>query len=108
VTRSRRNPAAVDAAAPRRRFGTVRQAAELLGYTERQVHRWIAAGELPVHRFGRSIRISEENLEASSRRRAGAGARSEIRGCPRLSRRVMKSQQLTFSSPIPQLFDDLL
>jgi excisionase family DNA binding protein len=28
----------------------------------RQVRRWIASGELPVHRLGRSVRVSEDDL----------------------------------------------
>ncbi|MFO1039753.1 MAG: helix-turn-helix domain-containing protein [Geminicoccaceae bacterium] len=47
-----------------RPFLTVRQVAEELGYCERQVRRWIAAGLLPVHRLGRSVRISKPDLAA--------------------------------------------
>jgi excisionase family DNA binding protein len=43
---------------------TVRQAAERLGYCERQVRRWIAAGSLPTHSFGRSIRVAQADLDA--------------------------------------------
>lgn len=42
----------------------VRQVADQTGYCERQVRRFIAAEELPVHRFGRSIRISQADLDA--------------------------------------------
>ena len=41
----------------------VRQVADQTGYCERQVRRFIAAEELPVHRFGRSIRISQADLD---------------------------------------------
>ena len=52
-------------------FSKVRQVAEKTQYSERQVRRWIADGDLPVHRFGRSIRVSDEDLEVfiASRRR---------------------------------------
>ena len=46
-------------AADARPMLTVQQAAERLGYCERQVRRWIAAGALPTHSFGRSIRIAQ-------------------------------------------------
>jgi excisionase family DNA binding protein len=52
-----------------RRFLTVREAADQVRYTERHVRRWIADGKLPVHRFGRSIRIAQEDLDAFIARR---------------------------------------
>ena len=42
----------------------VAQVAERTGYCERQVRRWIAAGALPTHSFGRSIRIAQADLDA--------------------------------------------
>jgi excisionase family DNA binding protein len=36
--------------------------AERLDASERHVRRLIAAGDLPVHRIGRSVRVSEEDL----------------------------------------------
>jgi excisionase family DNA binding protein len=45
-------------------FYTVLQIAELLGVSTRSVYRWIAEGKLIVHRFGRSLRVSEPNLRA--------------------------------------------
>jgi excisionase family DNA binding protein len=46
------------------RFYTVAQVAELLAVSTRSVRRWIAAGELSAHKFGRQVRISEINLKA--------------------------------------------
>ena len=61
------------AAGERQRFLTVRRVAEQVDHSERQVRRWIAAGELVVHHFGRSIRIAQADLDAfiAMRRRAG-------------------------------------
>jgi excisionase family DNA binding protein len=52
-------------------FSKVRQIAEKVDHSERQVRRWIADGDLAVHRFGRSVRVSDADLEAfiASRRR---------------------------------------
>lgn len=46
------------------RFYTVMQVAELLAVSTRSVRRWIAAGELSAHKFGRQIRISDIDLGA--------------------------------------------
>ena len=46
------------------RFFTVLEVAERLGVSERTIRRWIAAGILPVHRFGRLVRVSETDLAA--------------------------------------------
>jgi len=46
------------------RFFTVLAVAERLGVSERTIRRWIAAGILPVHRFGRLVRVSETDLVA--------------------------------------------
>jgi excisionase family DNA binding protein len=43
-------------------FLTVQDVADLLGMSIRTVRRMIATGELPVYRFGRSIRIAESDL----------------------------------------------
>ena len=51
-------------AADARKLLKVRQAVEQTDYSERHVRRFIAAEELPVHRFGRSIRISQADLDA--------------------------------------------
>jgi excisionase family DNA binding protein len=44
-------------------FLTVREAVEFLGVSERSVRRWIALGFIPVHRFGRAVRIRRSDLE---------------------------------------------
>jgi excisionase family DNA binding protein len=44
------------------RFYTVAEVADLLAISTRSVRRWIAAGELLVHKFGRRVRISEIDL----------------------------------------------
>ena len=49
-------------------FLTVGQVARLLQISEREVRRWIATGALRVHRFGRAIRISREDLDDFIRR----------------------------------------
>lgn len=42
---------------------TADEVAERLGVSLRTVRRLIEAGELPVHRIGRAVRISEDDLE---------------------------------------------
>jgi excisionase family DNA binding protein len=52
-------------------FMTVPEYAEHLGVCPRTVRRWIAAGKLRAHYFGRQIRVSVEDalaLVAASRR----------------------------------------
>jgi excisionase family DNA binding protein len=49
---------------PLTRFYTVSQVANLLAVSSRSVRRWIAAGELLAHKFGRQVRISEIDLRA--------------------------------------------
>jgi excisionase family DNA binding protein len=46
------------------RLTPIAEVAERLNVCERTVRRWIAAGLLPVHRFGRTVRISEADLAA--------------------------------------------
>ena len=50
---------------------TIVAVAERLSVNTQTVRRWIAAGDLHVHRLGRALRISEEDLAAflSIRRR---------------------------------------
>jgi excisionase family DNA binding protein len=45
-------------------FYTVAEVADLLVVSTRSVRRWIADGDLPTHRFGRQVRISEADLRA--------------------------------------------
>ena len=46
------------------RFYTIAQVANMLAVSSRSVRRWIAAGELLAHKFGRQVRISEIDLKA--------------------------------------------
>jgi excisionase family DNA binding protein len=52
-------------------FPNVREAAEELNYSERKVWREIRDGRLKVHRFGKSTRISRDDLEDYIRRSRG-------------------------------------
>jgi excisionase family DNA binding protein len=50
-------------AAPRTpRFFTIDNVAELLSLSSRSVRRLIADHQLPVHRFGRAVRVAEDDL----------------------------------------------
>jgi excisionase family DNA binding protein len=51
-------------ASPPPRFYSVRQVANMLSVSPRSVYRWISEGELLVHKFGRSVRISHPDLMA--------------------------------------------
>jgi excisionase family DNA binding protein len=46
------------------RFLSVHEVHEQLGVSAKTVRRWIERGELHVHRLGRQLRISEEDLAA--------------------------------------------
>jgi excisionase family DNA binding protein len=46
------------------RFYTVAQIADMLTVSPRTVRRWIGAGELLAHKFGRQVRVSEIDLKA--------------------------------------------
>ena len=52
-------------AAPRSlpRFLSINHVAERLGLSTKTIRRWIGAGELPVHRLGRQLRVSENDLD---------------------------------------------
>lgn len=41
---------------------TVRQVADYLAVSERQIRRWITTGMMAVHRLGRAVRISQPDL----------------------------------------------
>lgn len=43
---------------------TIEETAELLNTSSRTVRRLIESGALPVHRFGRLVRISDKDIEA--------------------------------------------
>ena len=49
---------------PTTRFHTIDEVAALLAVSPRSVRRWIADGDLPTHRFRRSVRISDADLRA--------------------------------------------
>ena len=57
-------PSARKHAPPERLLYSVDDVAEQLGVSSKTVRRWIAAGDLPVHRLGRQLRISEADLVA--------------------------------------------
>jgi excisionase family DNA binding protein len=52
-------------------FWTIREMAEDLDVSERSVHRWIDAGDLIVHRFGRLVRIADDDRRAFLAARRG-------------------------------------
>jgi excisionase family DNA binding protein len=43
-------------------FYTIGQVAEAIGVSTRTIRRWIARGDLPVHRFNGVVRIGETDL----------------------------------------------
>jgi excisionase family DNA binding protein len=47
---------------PTPRFFTVSDVADLFDVSPRSVRRWIKSGDLPVHRFGGVVRISDSDL----------------------------------------------
>jgi excisionase family DNA binding protein len=49
---------------PVSRLRTIHEAAELFNTSTRTVRRLIASGALPVHRLGRSVRISDADIAA--------------------------------------------
>ena len=53
---------------PLGRLLTVEAVAEHCAVSVKTVRRWIEDGTLPIHRFGRAIRISESDLAALIRR----------------------------------------
>jgi excisionase family DNA binding protein len=50
------------------RWYTVKEVATRLRVSERTVYRWTDSGTLRHHRFGRAIRVSEEDLLTFERR----------------------------------------
>jgi excisionase family DNA binding protein len=46
-----------------RPWWTPKQIAETLQITPRTVQPWIMSGTMPVHRFGRAVRISNDDFE---------------------------------------------
>ena len=45
------------------KFHTVAHVAELLDVSTRTVRRWIARGELAIHRLGSAVRIADADLK---------------------------------------------
>ena len=45
-------------------FWTIPDLAEEWDISPRTLHRWIDAGDLIVHRFGRSVRVSDDDKRA--------------------------------------------
>ena len=48
---------------------TVSEVAEFCRVSPRTVRRWIERGELPAHRLGRQVRVSEKDLKIFLRER---------------------------------------
>jgi excisionase family DNA binding protein len=53
------------------RMLAVTDIAELMRVSTRTVRRWIDSGDLRVHRLGRQVRVSEEDLAAFLNQRRG-------------------------------------
>jgi excisionase family DNA binding protein len=49
---------------PLTRLRTINETAEILNVSPRTVRRFIDCGALPVHRFGRAVRISDADIAA--------------------------------------------
>jgi excisionase family DNA binding protein len=47
-----------------RRFFSISHTAEQLDVSTKTVRRWIETGQLHVHRFGRRVRIADDDLAA--------------------------------------------
>jgi excisionase family DNA binding protein len=97
------------AAAPRSAFVSAREAAALLGVSERTVRRAIAQGNLPARKQGRTFQISPEALARfrardipSGRGSATAAAHLAASGPPRLTAlpRSLPARQPTLPLPL--------
>jgi excisionase family DNA binding protein len=54
------------------RFFTIGDVADFFDVSDRSVRRWVKTGDLPVHRFGAAVRISDIDLRAfAARHREG-------------------------------------
>src|SRR5215475_3409293 len=58
----RRAIAQIRVGRPHSRLRTIDETAEILNVSSRTVRRLIASGALPVHRFGRSVRVSDADI----------------------------------------------
>ena len=63
MTASRKPNRPTETGAPHRRFTSIGELADQLNVTPRSVRRWLAAGELPFFKLGRSVRIAEKDVE---------------------------------------------
>jgi excisionase family DNA binding protein len=65
---AQRRPAPITGTGTRSRplttLRTIAETAEILSTSSRTVRRLVASGALPVHRFGRLVRISEADIAA--------------------------------------------
>jgi excisionase family DNA binding protein len=53
-------------------FFTIGDVADLFDVSARSVRRWVKSGDLPAHRFGAAVRISDIDLRAfAARHRKG-------------------------------------
>jgi excisionase family DNA binding protein len=59
---ARKPPAPPAVGEPAPILHTIKQVADRLAVSPRTVHRLIAQGALPVHRIGRAVRVSEDDL----------------------------------------------
>ena len=59
---------------------TIDQVAERLGVSAKTIRRWVKQGDLPIHRLGRGLRVTETDFERflAARRGFGTGGAS----CP--------------------------
>lgn len=48
---------------PLERLYSLNRVAEVFDVNVRTVRRWVKAGELPVHRLGRQLRVSQQDLD---------------------------------------------
>lgn len=46
------------------KFRTIREVTELLGVSRPTLHKFTKSGELPAHKFGRSVRYSDSDIAA--------------------------------------------
>ena len=58
----RRPIAQIRVGRPHSRLRTIDETAEILNVSSRTVRRLIESGALPVHRFGRSVRVSDADI----------------------------------------------
>ncbi len=57
-------------------FYGLNEAADLLGFSEQSVRRWVRSGELPAYKLGKEYRISQEDLDSFLEARRTAGPKA--------------------------------